>query len=104
VTPLNQIMDEKGQIKAGDDQLVFGKYNFLQPQDSRQYLFCLTPRSDLKTNYKQLRGATNIGTHLLFNRECFIQRAALMIQRTLCAALMIESYIVAITLYFCKNS
>ena len=41
---------------------VFGRINFLQPQDSRQYLFSLTPRNDLRTNYKQLRGATNIGT------------------------------------------
>ena len=40
---------------------VFGRINFLQPQDSRQYLFSLTPRNDLRTNYKQLRGATNIG-------------------------------------------
>ena len=60
VTALNQVMDEKGELQE-DGQHVFGKYNYLQPQDSRQYLFCLTPRSDLKTNFKQLRGATNIG-------------------------------------------
>ena len=60
VTSLNQVMDSRGNVQ--DDQIhVFGKYNYLQPQDSRQYLFCLTPRNDLKANYKQLKGATNIG-------------------------------------------
>lgn len=59
VTSLNQVMDMNGQVQ--EDRHVFGKYNFLQPQDSRQYLFCLSPRSDLKANYKQFRGATNIG-------------------------------------------
>ena len=55
VTSLNQVLDDT------QDRHVFGRYNYLQPQDSRQYLFCLTPKNELKTNYKQLRGATNIG-------------------------------------------
>lgn len=60
VTSLNQVLDSNG--KSGpEDRHVFGRYNYLQPQDSRQYLFCLTPKNELKTNYKQLRGATNIG-------------------------------------------
>lgn len=57
VSALNSVME----AEADDTRLVFGKYNYLQPQDSRQYLFCLTPRNDVKTNYKQLKGATNIG-------------------------------------------
>lgn len=52
---LNSVVMNKKEVP------VFGKINFLQPQDSRQYLFSLTPRNDLRTNYKQLRGATNIG-------------------------------------------
>ena len=78
VTSLNQVMDSRGNVQ--DEQIhVFGKYNYLQPQDSRQYLFCLTPRNDLKANYKQLKGATNIGKkHALkkydqfaLNTSCF---------------------------------
>ena len=60
-TSLNNVMDTKGNIQEDYQRHVFGKYNYLQPQDSRQYLFCLTPRSELKTNYKQLKGTTNIG-------------------------------------------
>lgn len=59
VTSLNQIIDSKGHVD--EEKHVFGRYNYLQPQDSRQYLFCLTPKNELKSNYKQLRGATNIG-------------------------------------------
>ena len=59
VTSLNQVIDQQGNEQEAEH--VFGKYNYIQPQDSRQYLFCLTPRSDLKTNFKQLKGATNIG-------------------------------------------
>ena len=56
-------MASHNPISGGDEKEapVFGKINFLQPQDSRQYLFSLTPRNDLRANYKQLRGATNIG-------------------------------------------
>merc|ERR1712223_336242 len=59
VTSLNQVIDQAGNAQA--EKHVFGRYNYLQPQDSRQYLFCLTPKNELKSNYKQLRGATNIG-------------------------------------------
>lgn len=40
---------------------VFGKVNCLSPDDSRQYLYCLTPKPDVSSNVKQLRGALNIG-------------------------------------------
>ena len=59
VTSLNQVIEQNGKID--EEKHVFGRYNYLQPQDSRQYLFCLTPKNELKSNYKQLRGATNIG-------------------------------------------
>jgi len=59
VTSLNQVIGLDGNVQA--EKHVFGRYNYLQPQDSRQYLFCLTPKNELKSNYKQLRGATNIG-------------------------------------------
>ncbi len=56
---LNSLINREGLNEK--EIPVFGKINFLQPQDSRQYLFSLTPRNDLRTNYKQLKGATNIG-------------------------------------------
>merc|ERR1712223_1843649 len=59
VTSLNQVIEQNGNVQA--EKHVFGQYNYLQPHDSRQYLFCLTPKNELKSNYKQLRGATNIG-------------------------------------------
>jgi len=63
VMPLNHIpnSDTEGEEDQEEKRLVFGRVNYLQPQDSRQYLFCLTPRSDLKLTYKQLKGTTNIG-------------------------------------------
>lgn len=63
VMPLNHIPNADAGKKGdtGEKRLVFGQVNFLQPQDSRQYLFCLTPRSDLRLTYKQLKGTTNIG-------------------------------------------
>ncbi len=67
---LNSVVMNKKEVP------VFGKINFLQPQDSRQYLFSLTPRNDLRTNYKQLRGATNIGLKTICQRTfftCFIK-------------------------------
>jgi hypothetical protein len=54
VTSLNQVIGLDGNVHA--EKHVFGRYNYLQPQDSRQYLFCLTPKNELKSNYKQLRG------------------------------------------------
>eukprot|EP00095_Tigriopus_kingsejongensis_P005454 maker-scaffold224_size251237-snap-gene-1.50 protein:Tk05454 transcript:maker-scaffold224_size251237-snap-gene-1.50-mRNA-1 annotation:"hypothetical protein L798_11742" len=44
-----------------DGQSVFGKVNCLQPQDARQYLFCLTPKPEAKNNYQAMKGVTNIG-------------------------------------------
>lgn len=63
VMPLNHIPSAvTGDEKEQDEKrLVFGQVNHLQPQDSRQYLFCLTPRSELRLSYKQLKGTTNIG-------------------------------------------
>ena len=58
-------------------QLVFGKVNYLKSQDSRQYLFSLTPRSDLRLNYKQLKGATNIGKLDIIWRSNFGERGRL---------------------------
>ena len=60
MTSLNQVINP-GDQNSSEVEHVFGKYNYIQPQDSRQYLFCLTPRNDLKSNFKQLKGATNIG-------------------------------------------
>ena len=58
-SPMFRVMSLNQDDDSG--KLVFGKVNVLQPQDSRQYLFSLTPRNDLKLSYKQLKGATNIG-------------------------------------------
>ena len=60
MTSLNQVINP-GDQNSSEVEHVFGKYNYIQPQDSRQYLFCLTPRNDLKSNFKTLKGATNIG-------------------------------------------
>jgi len=60
VTSLNAVQEED---EAGTEvtRSVFGKVNSLQPQDSRQYLFCLTPKPEVKSNHKLMRGVTNIG-------------------------------------------
>lgn len=44
-----------------NDRSVFGKVNFLQAQDSRQYLFCLTPKPEAKQNPLAMKGVTHIG-------------------------------------------
>ncbi|XP_041356918.1 trafficking protein particle complex subunit 13-like isoform X1 [Gigantopelta aegis] len=44
----------------GEDQ-VFGKPNYLNAMDTRQYLYCLTPNSELYGENKVLKGVTNIG-------------------------------------------
>ncbi|XP_013786738.1 trafficking protein particle complex subunit 13-like isoform X2 [Limulus polyphemus] len=41
--------------------LVFGEVNCLNPLDSRQYLFCLTPRAESEGDKKLLKGVTSIG-------------------------------------------
>jgi len=63
VLPLNHIpsSDPEDETEQDEKNLVFGHVNHLQPQDSRQYLFCLTPRNELRLTYKQLKGTTNIG-------------------------------------------
>jgi len=71
VTPLNTTSDDES------GQLVFGKVNYLKSHDSRQYLFSLTPRSDLRLNYKQLKGATNIGKLDIIWRSNFGERGRL---------------------------
>jgi len=62
VNALNEV-DDEGRGKGEEDQKesVFGRVNCIQPQDARQYLFCLTPRADIKVNYKLLKSVTHIG-------------------------------------------
>ncbi|XP_023218162.1 trafficking protein particle complex subunit 13-like [Centruroides sculpturatus] len=52
---LNFIGDKDGSHS------VFGDINCLNPLDSRQYLFCLSPKSDVRTNGKFMKGITSIG-------------------------------------------
>lgn len=52
---LNTVETENGT------ESVFGKVNCLHPQDSRQFLYCLTPKPDTRANPKKLKGVTNIG-------------------------------------------
>ncbi|PNF19838.1 Trafficking protein particle complex subunit 13 [Cryptotermes secundus] len=52
VTALNTTMDEES---------VFGHVNVLQPQASRQFLYCLAPQASLTSDLRLLTGATNIG-------------------------------------------
>lgn len=40
---------------------VFGEVNCLNPLDSRQYLFCLTPKPESQVNVKLFKGITSIG-------------------------------------------
>ncbi|PSN39245.1 Trafficking protein particle complex subunit 13 [Blattella germanica] len=40
---------------------VFGRVNVLQPQASRQFLYCLAPQPSLTSDLRLLSGATNIG-------------------------------------------
>ena len=61
VQALNDI-EVKGQNQDEEKSVVFGKINCVQPQDSRQYLFCLTPKPEVKSNHKLMKGVTNIGT------------------------------------------
>ena len=45
----------------GGEQWVFGKNNVFNPFESRQYLFCLTPKSRYACNLKALRSVTVVG-------------------------------------------
>lgn len=40
---------------------VFGKVDYLNSMDTRQYLYCLTPKPELYEENKVLKGVTNIG-------------------------------------------
>lgn len=53
---------EMNKIFINDQQQwVFGIINRFNPLESRQYLFCLTPQTELKKNSKHLRSITVIG-------------------------------------------
>jgi len=55
VTQLNTVdADEKSAS-------IFGPVNCLNSKDSRQYLYCLTPKSDMKSQQRVLKGVTSIG-------------------------------------------
>lgn len=56
VKQMNTILDEDNS-----EQWVFGKVNRFNPQESRQYLFCLTPKQELKYNSSILKNLTAIG-------------------------------------------
>ena len=40
---------------------MFGKVDYLNPMDTRQYLYCLSPKPELYQDTKVLKGVTNIG-------------------------------------------
>lgn len=44
-----------------NNQSVFGSVNCLNYSDSRQYLFCMTPKPEIRDNTKFLKGVTGIG-------------------------------------------
>lgn len=56
VTPMNTVADEDG-----GERWVFGKINRFNPNEFRQYLFCLTPKQDVLSNVKLLKSVTVIG-------------------------------------------
>ena len=43
------------------EELVFGRVNYMNPLDVRQYLYCLTPKPELHNDPKYLKGVTSIG-------------------------------------------
>ncbi len=53
--------DGEGGDRSTKKVSVFGRVNCIQPQDSRQYLFCLTPKQEVRANHKLLKSVTNIG-------------------------------------------
>ena len=55
------IFGESQGGQKGSMASVFGRVNCIQPQDTRQYLFCLTPKPDVRANHKLLKSVTNIG-------------------------------------------
>lgn len=43
------------------EQWVFGEVNKFNPRESRQYLYCMTPKPEVKSNVKLLRSVTDVG-------------------------------------------
>ncbi|XP_063068868.1 trafficking protein particle complex subunit 13 isoform X1 [Engraulis encrasicolus] len=55
VTELNNVTGVE------DGESTFGKMSFLQPMDTRQYLYCLRPKAEFKEKAGVLKGVTAIG-------------------------------------------
>ncbi|CAG2122825.1 unnamed protein product, partial [Medioppia subpectinata] len=53
---MNTIVTEEGS-----ERWVFGKVNRFNSQECRQYLFCLTPKANIKYNCSILKNLTEIG-------------------------------------------
>ncbi|XP_050699309.1 trafficking protein particle complex subunit 13-like [Eriocheir sinensis] len=49
------------KISPCSNTLVFGRMNVVNPHDTRQYLYCLKPRPEARSNPAALRQATSIG-------------------------------------------
>lgn len=49
------------KVLPDSNSLVFGRMNVVNPHDTRQYLYCLKPREEARTNPAALRQATSIG-------------------------------------------
>lgn len=56
VKPMNTIIKEDKS-----EEWVFGQVNRFNPQECRQYLFCLTPKPDIRYNCNILKNTTEIG-------------------------------------------
>lgn len=62
--PLNKIRTKDSQgldDTVHGEQWVFGPVNRFQPNEFRQYLFCLSPKEEIKANFKLLKSVTVIG-------------------------------------------
>lgn len=46
---------------ADEDRWIFNPKNRFNPLESRQYLFCLTPKVQFRNNFQQLKNVTTIG-------------------------------------------
>lgn len=72
---------------AANNESVFGKVNVLQPQASRQFLYCLAPQQSLTNDVRLLSGATNIGKLDMVWRSNLGERGRLQtsqLQRMVC--------------------
>lgn len=49
------------KISQDSNTLVFGRMNVVHPHDTRQYLYCLKPKQEARSNPAALRQATSIG-------------------------------------------